>query len=235
MAQPQTEPCGRPTSDMITSFGHARFKVCAEPPDHAGSLRTLPGEPTMIMCLSRSTAVAAAVLLICVTACASSGNTEVTSSRTRVSNPNSSSAVDVTLRNREVAAEQDVNLSVARAQEALPAAYVKLGIKDAAVVSTAGGMRTFGVRNLRLHGSLGGVRLSAYLDCGSAAMYNPATSYDVNFSATTHVTPREGGATLHTLVTADARDPMSNTPSVHCSSTGAFERNVAQLVGAAQP
>ena len=189
----------------------------------------------MMMRPSRSRAATVAAILICVTACASSGNTAVIDSRTRVSNPNSSSAADITLRNTELAAEQDVTLSVAAAQEALPAAYVKLGVRDAGVVSNAGGVRTFGVRNLRLHGSLGGVRLSAYIDCGSGPMYNPATSYDVNFSATTRVTPREGGATLHTLVTANARDPTSNAPSVHCSSTGAFERRVAQLIGAAQP
>jgi hypothetical protein len=190
----------------------------------------------MMMCPNRSTAATAALLLICVTACASSGNTEVINSRTRVSNTNNSArVVDVDLHDTETAAEQDVDVSVARALDALPVAYAKLGIKDAGVVSTAGGIRTIGVRNLRLHGSLGGVRLSAYIACGSGAMYNPATSYDVNFSAATHVTPREGGATLHTLVTADARDPMSNTPSVHCSSTDAFERRVAQLVGAAQP
>jgi hypothetical protein len=189
----------------------------------------------MMTCSSRSPAATAALLLICGTACASSGNTEVTNSRTRVSNTNSSARiVDVDLHNTETAAEQDVAVSAARALDALPVAYAKLGIKDA-VVSTPGGIRTIGVRNLRLHGSLGGVRLSAYIDCGSGSMYNPATSYDVNFSATTHVTPREGGATLHTLVTADARDPMSNAPSLHCSSTGTFERKIAQLVSAAQP
>jgi len=165
-------------------------------------------------------------------ACASSGNRVVTDSRTRVSNANSAAVVDVNIHDTQTTVDRDVAVTVAQATGALPAAYAKLGVKDAAVTSAANGVRTIGVLNMRLHGLLGGVRLSSYIDCGGGSISDPAVSYDVNFSATTYVTPRDGGATLHTLVTASAKDPAANAPSVHCVSTGGFERKLAQLVSA---
>jgi hypothetical protein len=171
-------------------------------------------------------------LVILTAACASSGNTVVTDSRTRVSNANDAAVVDVNLHDTQTTVDRDVAVTATQAIGALPAAYAKLGVKDAAVTSVTNEVRTIGVRNLRLHGLLGGVRLSSYIDCGSGSMANPAISYDVNFSATTYVTPRDGGATLHTLVTASAKDPAANAPSVHCVSTGGFERRLAQLVSA---
>jgi hypothetical protein len=130
--------------------------------------------------------------------------------------------------------EADVAMPAVAAFDALPDVYRKLGIASVAVIDTAGGVYTVGARYLRIHGLLGGVRLSNYLDCGSAPMHVPANSYDIVFSASTYVTPNGSGSRLHTMVSADARDPMTNTPPVHCTSTGAFERKVAEMVMARQ-
>ncbi|HEY5087393.1 MAG TPA: hypothetical protein VII66_08565 [Gemmatimonadaceae bacterium] len=178
------------------------------------------------------TALLEAALVICATACASSGNTQVTDTRTRMAGATQSPVVDMDLRQTETTTDQNVTVTAVQAFDALPAAYTKLGINDAAVVDTTRGVYTVGARNLHLHGTLGGTSLSNYIDCGDAPMYTPANTYDVNFSATTYITPRNGGATLHTMVTASGRDPAANMPSVSCTSTGAFERQLAALVSA---
>lgn len=146
-----------------------------------------------------------------------------------------SKSLDVTTHNRAQSVDAEVPLTAVAAFDALPDVYRRLGIATVAVVDTTGGVYTVGVRNLRVHGSIGGTQLSNYLDCGSAPMHNPANSYDIVLSATSYVTPAGQGSTVHTLVIANARDPMSNTPPVECSSTGQFERSVANMLTHLQP
>jgi hypothetical protein len=153
--------------------------------------------------------------------------------RTRVADANQT-VLDVNLHRVESTADRDVGVMVVQAFDALPSAYAKLGIRNAAVLDTSGGVYTIGARNLRLHGTLGGTHLSSYLDCGSGTMSSPADTYDVIFSASTYITARTGGATLHTLVEASGKDPMANSPRVRCASTGRFERELATLVSASQ-
>lgn len=138
--------------------------------------------------------------------------------------------MDADIRTQDMREAHNVSIPAVQAFDALPAAYAKLGIPTIAVVDNAGGVYTVGVRNMHARGSLAGTHLSRYIDCGSGAMRIPADSYDVTFSATTYVVPNGAGSTLHTLVMADARDPGDNRPAVHCSSTGQFERQLADLV-----
>lgn len=146
-----------------------------------------------------------------------------------------SKSLDVTMHNRAESVDASVPLTAVAAFDALPNVYRRLGIATVAVVDTAGGVYTVGVRNLRVHGSIGGTQLSTYLDCGSAPMHAPANSYDVVLNATSYVTPSGEGSTVHTLVTAYARDPLANTPPVECSSTGRFETSVADMLAHLQP
>jgi hypothetical protein len=166
-------------------------------------------------------------------ACASTPpNSESDQSRVRVQSGDlgRTMALDVDTRHRAATVDADVPLTAVAAFDALPDVYRRLGITQVAVVDTSGGVYTVGVRNLRAHGSIGGEQLSKYLDCGSAPMHLPANSYDVNLSATSYVTPAGQGSTVHTLVSATARDPLSNSPPVECSSTGVFERTVANML-----
>lgn len=180
---------------------------------------------------------AASLAAALLTACASAPpNSQTDQERVRVEGAQHQNSVllDVDTRVRDVRQSRTVAVPAVAAFDALPDIYRKLGIASVAVIDTAGGVYTVGARNLRIHGSLGGVRLSTYLDCGSAPMHVPANSYDVVFSASTYVTPAGSGSTLHTMVTADARDPMANTPPVRCMSTGSFEQRVAELVSTAR-
>lgn len=175
----------------------------------------------------------AAIVAVSICGCASSAppNTEVRRERARMEGPGTS--MDVDLQGRDVREEHTVPIPAVQAFDALPAAFAKLGIPNVAVVDNTAGVYTIGVRNLQVHGSLAGTRLSRYIDCGSGAMRTPADTYDVSLSATTFVMPQgAGGSTLHTLVAADARDPGDNRPAVRCSSTGLFESHLAELVAA---
>lgn len=131
---------------------------------------------------------------------------------------------------RDPAAERRIPLPAVAVFDALPVAYTKIGIADIAVVDTAGGVATVGVRALPVHATIGGTRLSRYLDCGSSAGPSHADTYEVRLTATSYVTPNGDGSVIHTLVVGDARDPAANAPPVHCSSTGLLERRVAELV-----
>ena len=166
-------------------------------------------------------------------ACASTPpNSESNQSRVRVQSGDvrGTMALDVETRNHAATINTDVPLTTVAAFDALPDVYRRLGISQVAVVDTSGGVYTVGVRNLRVHGSIGGEQLSTYVDCGSAPMHTPANSYDVNLSATSYMTPAGQGSTVHTLVTATARDPLSNSAPVECSSTGRFEKSVANML-----
>lgn len=166
-----------------------------------------------------------------IAACATSGSHAGDVTRVRVIDPHQAQPLDVELQAQTASDDRVLPMTVVRVFDAIPDAYRQLGVGTVAVVDTSRGVYTIGARNLRLHGSLGGVRLSRYIDCGGAAMRTPADSYDVTFSATSYATPSGSGTTLHTLVLADARDPSANTPPVRCASTGAFERAVADAVG----
>lgn len=171
----------------------------------------------------------AAAVTIAFWGCASApSNGEVRQDRTRISA--ATDEMDVDLRTRDVREEHEVPLPAVQAFNALPAAYAKLGIPSVAVVDNTGGVYTIGVRGMHAHGSLAGTRLSHYIDCGSGAMRIPADSYDVSLSATTYVIPKGNGSTLHTLVAAYAQDATDSRGPVRCTSTGAFERQLADLV-----
>lgn len=171
----------------------------------------------------------AATATAAVYACASSPpRTDVNDVRVRGGAVSQGDQLDVTMHLRDNSRATPLNVPVVQAFDALPDAYKKLGVSTVAVVDTTGGVYTVGVVSLPLHGTLGGTRLSKYLDCGDSPMRVPANSYDVTFSATSYLTPSASGSMLHTLVTADARDPASNNPPVRCSSTGEFEKALAE-------
>lgn len=188
--------------------------------------------------MRRIVAVVPLALGVALGACASTPpNAESNQSRVRVeaTDPRAGSMYDIDVQQHAQGTEEQLPLTAVAAFDALPDAYRRLGIATVALVDTSGSVYTVGVRNLRVHGSLGGKQLSTYIDCGSAPMHDPANSYDVILNATSYVTPSGQGSTVHTLVTANARDPMANTPPVECASTGRFERSVADLLTHPQP
>ncbi len=118
---------------------------------------------------------------------------------------------------------------VARSWEALRAAYDSVGV----AVGTLD-PRTYTIGNLgyKVRQRLGRAPLSRYLDCGGSTQVGPnADSYDVMLSVTSTLTPAGAEATtLTTTVEADARPATFNQSWMRCTSKGALEKRLADLV-----
>lgn len=78
------------------------------------------------------------------------------------------------------------------------------------------------------------MRLSKYLDCGTAQQGLSADSYDVNLSVMTQLQAEPTGATkVITTVAAMAKPVMLSGEYSRCSSTGEIELQVHKLLDAA--
>lgn len=120
---------------------------------------------------------------------------------------------------------------VARSWDALRAAYDSVGV----AVGTLD-PRTYTIGNLgyKVRQRLGRAPLSRYLDCGGSTQVGPnADSYDVMLSVTSTLTPTGAAATtLTTTVEAEARPATFNQSWMRCTSKGALEKRLADLVRA---
>lgn len=120
---------------------------------------------------------------------------------------------------------------VARSWEALRAAYDSVGV---AVGTLDPRTHTIGNLGYKVRQRLGRAPLSRYLDCGGSTQVGPnADSYDVMLSVTSTLTPAGAEATtLTTTVEADARPATFNQSWMRCTSKGALEKRLADLVRA---
>ena len=113
----------------------------------------------------------------------------------------------------------------------LPAVYDSLGIPRSKVDRAS---YTIGNLGMQVRRRLGNVRLSKYLDCGTAQQGPSADSYDVNLSVTTQLQAEPTGATrVTTTVAAMAKPIMLSGEYSRCSSTGEIELQVHNLLDAA--
>jgi hypothetical protein len=110
---------------------------------------------------------------------------------------------------------------------ALASAYSDLGIEVKLSDPTNG---QIGNRNFSKIHSLAGEPISKFLDCGMILMGQAADNYRITMSVVSQVTARGAETNLETWLTASARDLGTSTASVSCSSTGALETRINQLV-----
>ena len=114
----------------------------------------------------------------------------------------------------------------------LPSVMDSVGIT---VTSVDQARKSIGNPGYKIRGRLGKVALSKYLDCGNGTTQVGANadSYDVFLSVMTGVTSAgAGGATLTTLVDAQARPVIVSQAYSRCSSKGGIEIRIAELVQA---
>ena len=91
--------------------------------------------------------------------------------------------------------------------------------------------RTIGNSALRVRRRLGDVALSKYINCGNTQGGNGADTYEVVFSVVTRALPAESGMTrLTTLIDAQGRPITIGGEYTRCTTTGALEKRIAQLV-----
>lgn len=89
-----------------------------------------------------------------------------------------------------------------------------------------------GNQNASVKRKLAGESLSKFLSCGrTPARALAADQYDVNMTVISLLKPSgENDATLETLVTGRAKNPVNNDPAARCKSTGTLEARIANQV-----
>lgn len=116
--------------------------------------------------------------------------------------------------------------------DALTAAYATLGIPVAEIDQRA---RTVGNPSFRARRRIGTVPAVRALDCGGDSGMPNAETYELRLAIRSQVVPGEGGGSvLQTTVEGTARNAMTAASSdVRCSSQGALERRLGEVVTAA--
>lgn len=111
------------------------------------------------------------------------------------------------------------------AWDALPAIYAELGIGGSGVMNAD--EHLFGRRWMRAQGSLGEVRMSRVLRCGSLHL-GGEDRFNLALTVMTELSPAGGGSTVRTWVDASGRDMTGpGSPPVQCASTGWLEGEIA--------
>lgn len=90
-----------------------------------------------------------------------------------------------------------------------------------------------GNTELKVHGKLGPVSLSRYIDCGQTQGFPSAETYDVHLSVLTQVTPgKSNTATIATLVEAVARPAQFKGDYTRCETKGEIEARIPKIAAA---
>jgi len=112
---------------------------------------------------------------------------------------------------------------------ALQAIYTKLGV-DVTLLNPATGE----IGNIKFSkvGRLGDTPLSRYVSCGVTATGVAADTYRVTMSLVSRVTANvaETGSTVSTQLAAYAQDVGTGTGRISCSTTGALESRLNQML-----
>lgn len=118
---------------------------------------------------------------------------------------------------------------VERAWAAIPAVFGELGI-DPNIVDSK--QHVFGNAGATYRNSLGRQRMSHYFSCGSQAGMDNADTYDIFARILSQIVPGDGGlSTLRTQVEATAHATGNSGQAIRCSSTGALEARIANMLG----
>lgn len=113
----------------------------------------------------------------------------------------------------------------------LPAVYDSVGIPRTTIDPASHSMGNLGMQIRR---QLGKVRLSKYLDCGSAQQGPSADSYDVHLKVMTQLQAEPSGHTkVTTTVDGMAKPFMLSGEYSRCASTGEIELKVHNMLEAA--
>lgn len=131
--------------------------------------------------------------------------------------------------------KSNVPVPINTAWARLGAAYEKMGI---GLTTRDTASHTLGNEGMRRTHTLGGERLSDFLDCGTGTGGGPnADLYAVTLSVVTQLQPvNESSTQVATMVQATAAPLTFGSPPVACATTGNLEERLASLVrGLASP
>jgi len=170
-----------------------------------------------------------AIALVVLSACASSGSAGSGGAEqsVHIAGMNNSRGLRVTT-GTEGPRIDVVPLPIERVWGALPAVYDSLQVP---VTDRDEAEHRIGNRSVRARGRLGGVLLSRYFNCGSTQGGPNAETYQLQISMLTFAKEQGTGATaLATTLQATARPVTLSGEAVQCSSTGALETRIRNMV-----
>lgn len=106
------------------------------------------------------------------------------------------------------------------------------GALELPISSLVPARKEIGAESFRVQRTLGGQRLSRYLNCGSSMGEQNADSYRVLMAVASSVTEnRDGQAVLTTVISAEASPSAATSHrGVVCNSTGELERRIERMV-----
>jgi hypothetical protein len=171
----------------------------------------------------------AAIALVGLSACASSGSAGSggPEQSVHIAGMNNSRGLRVTTATEGPRIDV-VPLPIERVWGALPAVYDSLQVP---VTDRNEAEHRIGNQSLRARGRLGGVLLSRYFNCGSTQGGPNAETYNLQISVLTFARQESATATaLATTLQATARPVTLSGEAVQCSSTGALETRIRNMV-----
>jgi hypothetical protein len=140
----------------------------------------------------------------------------------------SSGVIQIDWQHQRTYDETNLLVDVDKAWAAVPTVYGELGIQPSVIDSK---QHVYGNAGANIRRSIGNQRMSRYFDCGATAGIANADSYDMLVRVLTQIVPTEGGLSkLRTQAEATAHANAVSGAPVRCSSTGALEARIAQMV-----
>jgi hypothetical protein len=110
----------------------------------------------------------------------------------------------------------------------LPSAYADVGIKVEMVNPTE---RRLGNQAFRARRRIGQMPMIRILSCGGTVGAPNAETFDITMYVVSQVSPGQAGTTnLATVIQATGKSPNFGGNDVSCSSLGALERRIEELV-----
>jgi hypothetical protein len=137
--------------------------------------------------------------------------------------------VNLNMVNEDRADSRVIKAPVDKVWAMLPSVFAELGLPVNLFVDKT---HQIGARSARFRGRVGKTRLSQYVSCGADITgEDKANTYEVTLDVMSAIGPlAEGQTNLLTMVTASGRPLATSGEAVRCTSTGAIERSLAQLV-----
>lgn len=163
-------------------------------------------------------------------ACAS-GSSEVTEGGTGLRSVAvgglSSGSRSIEVRNEASSTAFAVPATLTVVWSTLPPVFEQLGIEPTFVDARQGQIGNPQFRRSRIERR----SMSTFLECGSGLTGAYADTYDVTLSILVYLAAGvQGSSVVRTTVDAYATARSTNATSVHCTSTGALERRIRELI-----
>lgn len=168
--------------------------------------------------------------LVIVAACKSSGGGSVPAVKPASQTINSNGVGSLTINTQTNTDVVKLPYTPDEVFRILPSVYDSIGVP---VTTLTPATRTIGNPAFKTRQRLGKVSMSRYLDCGQTQIGPNADSYDIVITINTNVTADGAtGSTVTTIFEAQSRPATFNQAYNRCSSKGALEQRLSDIIKA---